>query len=407
MTRPPGTIIVGASLAGFATAEALRQRGFVGSITLIGDEPHLPYSRPALTKQVLSGAWTREQAAIVSDDRLDALDVRFLSGRRVTSVDLARRTVVAGTDHLGFETLIAATGVTPRPLPGIRSARTVRTIDDVTALRRDFGKASRVVVIGAGVLGCELAAAARVAGLHVTLVGRGPGVGIGSIGGMLRPRPEDLLAREGVDLRLGSIVTASHETGSETVLTLSDGTDVSADLVLAAVGSSPATSWLEGNGLDLSDGVLCDAAGRAADALFAVGDVARWRNPVTGQARRIEHQSNAIDQANAVAEFVTTGAVGIPPHSFFWTELFGIRIQAVGNFPREAELDFVTGAGNEERFVATVRNDDGVHGVIGWNMAREFRAARVLLPDPPSPRLDAPLHGASRAIPSRKGTALL
>ncbi|SEE77494.1 NAD(P)/FAD-dependent oxidoreductase [Ruania alba] len=380
-TGTPHIVIVGASLSGLTTAEALRERGEKAPITLIGAEQHLPYNRPALSKQVLLGTWTPEQAAITDRVRLDALDVQFLPGMRAESLDLASRTVSLDGRDVPYSTLIVATGARPRTLPHVPSAHTVRTLDDAAALRAAFDRASRVVIVGAGVLGCEIAAAARSQGLEVTLLGRGDAVRLGAVGNLLEHRVDKLLGEHGVDLRLSREVLGAHEGSDHTTLYLADG-QLRADLVVGAIGCEPEVEWLRGSGLALDDGILCDATGRAAPGVFAVGDVARWTDAATGAPIRVEHQLRGIEHARAVAEQIATGTSSPVGHPFYWTELFGTRIQVLGTFPGDVELRPEAGDMNGDRFVAVAYVGDTATGVIGWNMARAFRAARLRLPDP-------------------------
>lgn len=246
MSTADGILIVGASLSGFSVAEALSERGATAPITMIGAEPHLPYSRPALSKQVLSGQWTAEQAAITDVERLDAADITFMPGVRAHGVDLAERRVLTDRGELGFETLVIATGVVPRRLDAIPSARTIRTLDDIVALRAAFAAGPRVAVVGAGVLGCELASAAREAGLAVTLIGRSTGVGLGPAVRLIGSRAEDLLSAHGIDLRLGTRVVESRESGGATTLVLSDGSESSPTWSSWRSAASPRSSGCAG-----------------------------------------------------------------------------------------------------------------------------------------------------------------
>jgi len=386
MTEEPcGTVIVGASTAGLATAEALRELGCTDPITLIGDEPHLPYSRPALTKQVLSGGWTPAQATLVDAVGLQQRDVRVLVGVRATRLNLQDQEIGtvrvqdARTGRIRFRTLVIATGVTPRRHPAVPTARTVRTLDDVLALRAAWSQGPRVAVIGGGVLGCELASAARGAGLDVEIITRDPGLRPGRLGRLVDERVELLFARHGVRSRCCVDVVASRVSGRVTTLELSDGSHVEADLVLAAIGSEPAVDWLRGSGLEVRDGVLCAPDGQAAPGVFAVGDVsARW-DARAGRPVRIENQTRAIEQAHDLAATLLTGAVPATRPQYFWTELFGTRIQALGCFPPEAPLHVVAGDIDGDRFVAACGPPGAVSGVVGWSMAREFRLARALV----------------------------
>ena len=383
--QPRGTVVVGASTAGLATAEALRALGDTAPVTLVGEEPRLPYNRPSLTKQVLTGAWAPEQATLLGAAALDALGIRVVTGVRATRLDLERREVATASVEDGrpgripFETLVVATGVSARRHPAVPTALTVRTLDDVLALRAAWSAGPRVVVIGGGVLGCELASAARGAGLDVEIVTRDPGLQPGGLGRHVDERVERLFDRHGVRLRRHVDVVASRVSGEVTRLDLSDGTHVEADLVVAAIGAEPAVGWLRGSGLQLADGVLCAPDGQAAAGVYAVGDVsARW-DPRKGRYVRAENQTRAIEQAQDLAAALVTGAGAPPRQPYFWTELFGTRIQALGHVPPVAQLRVVAGEVDGDRFVAAYGPPGAACAVVGWNMAREFRLARALV----------------------------
>jgi NADPH-dependent 2,4-dienoyl-CoA reductase/sulfur reductase-like enzyme len=373
-------VIVGASLAGLTTAESLRIEGFGGSITLIGDEVHAPYSRPPLSKQVLAGVWAPHEAALRGSAELDSLGLRLLTGRRATGLNIREKYVTVDDEIVQFDHLVIATGVTARRPPTRRrlaGVHSLRTVDDVVALQNDLERAERVVVLGSGVLGSEIAAAIRKRGIDVTLVGRSRRLSLGQVGDLLSPLIARLHEDHGVKLRLGGAVTEIVGDTAVTSVSLSDDSSVPADLVVAAIGCEPATEWLEGSGLDLSDGVVCDSAGMAAPDIYAVGDVASWRDPLTGVAVRAEHQSNAIEQAQAVAHLLATGEPSPVVLPFFWSELFDTRIQAFGRFPAEVPLETVAGDPEDGSFVAASVRDGRVFGVVGWNSPRDFRKARA------------------------------
>ncbi|GAA5087487.1 FAD-dependent oxidoreductase [Microbacterium yannicii] len=362
-------LIVGASLAGLTTAESLRAQGFDGRITLLGAERHSPYSRPVLSKQVLSGEW--EAAPIRGRAELTGLGVTFRFGRRATGLDLRRREVVVGHERLAYDELVIATGAVARhPFP---ASQTLRTIEDAHRLRGRIARADRIAIIGAGVLGSEVASAARAAGCAVTLIARGEGVSVGTLGLRLSARVAGLLRENGVELRTRARVVGVDASGVH----LADGATVDASVVVSAVGCTPAVGWLRGSGLEIADGVVCDANGRAADGIHAVGDVAAWTDPADGRPRRVEHQQTAILQAQAVARAVATGAACPPIEPFFWTTLFGTRILVHGTVHPDAELQVIAGDDDGDRFVLAARREGRVEALVGWNMAREFRMARA------------------------------
>jgi 3-phenylpropionate/trans-cinnamate dioxygenase ferredoxin reductase subunit len=375
-------VIVGASVAGLTTAEALRAEGFTGGITLVGAEVHAPYDRPPLSKHVLTGEWMPDQAALNQPDELTALGLKLILGRMATALDVSARTVTVGDDLIPYDRLVIATGVAARRMAGTRNlagVHSLRTLDDVIALRDGLDIARHVAVVGAGVLGSEIAAAARKRGLDVTLVGRSRELRLGQVGAHLSARIAELHRDNGVDLRLGVDVTEVVGERRVSAVRLSDGALIEADLVVAAIGSIPATGWLEGSGLDLADGVVCDANGVAAPDIYAVGDVARWRDDAATTTSRAEHQLKAIEQAQAVARLMLTGEVTPSIVPFFWSELYGTRIQAYGSFPADIPLVTLAGDSNGERFVAASILDGRTVGVVGWNMPRDFRLARAAM----------------------------
>ena len=388
-------VIVGASVGGLTTAEALRHEGFKGPITLVGDEARLPYRRPPLSKQVLTGEWPPERTHLLDSDGLAKLDLRLMLGRRASRLDTAAHRLMVDDDVVPYDSLVVATGVKARQLPGMDDARgvhTLRTLDDVDAIRADLETATRVVVVGAGVLGSEIASAARHLGLRVVLVGRSMAMRMGQVGDHLSARIEELHRANGVDVRTGVDVVDVSETGAHRLVALSDGELVETDLVIAAIGGIPSTDWLAGSDLDLSDGVVCDASGLAAPDVYAVGDVAQWRHEAGCPVPRAEHHLNAVEQALAVAHQLVTGE---PPGAvvpFFWSELYDTRIQAYGRFAADSPLETIAGDMGEQRFVAASRHDDRTIGVVGWNMPRDFRDARTLV--------DASISAPHQGVPS-------
>jgi NADPH-dependent 2,4-dienoyl-CoA reductase/sulfur reductase-like enzyme len=337
-------------------------------VTLAGDERHAPYARPPLTKQLLTAAWDPARTALTDRRGLDALGVRFLSGRPATALDLRARRVRVGRDWLDFDALVVATGLTARRpvgVPGGGRTLVLRTLDDAVAIAERMRSSESVAILGTGILGCELASAARVLGRRVTLVGRSPRIPFGSLGHLLGGRIELLLRDHGVNVVLGRDVARSRATVRD------------ADLVVAAIGSSPAVGWLAGSGLDTSDGILCDETGAAAPGVYAIGDVARWRDPRSGIAVRVEHQANAIAQGQAVARTILGRGDPVSLVTSFWSEILGTRILALGDFPPDGTVTGIDGDLGSDRFVALVSRHGVPSGLIGWNMPREFRIARA------------------------------
>jgi NADPH-dependent 2,4-dienoyl-CoA reductase/sulfur reductase-like enzyme len=399
-------VVVGLSAAGLTAAETLRRRGYDGTLTLIGAEPHPPYDRPPLSKQILAGAWEPERAALRSAEQLAALDADVRLGTAATGLDLAgRRVSLADGERVGFDALVIATGVTPRPLPGseLAGVHVLRTLDDALALRAALSAGPRVVVVGGGFLGTETAAAARARGLEVTVVEPEPvpvrrpfGDRIGALVAGLH-RDHGTRLRCGVPLR-GLRAADGRVSGVE----LADDTVLNADLVVLAVGSVPATGWLRGSGLALGDGVECDQWCRAAPGVYAAGDVASWHNPHFGTRMRLEHRMNATEQAMAAAGNLLGAATPFAPVPYFWTDQYQTRIQAYGIFPAGAEQVVLDGDPADGRFTAAYGQRGHVVGVLGWNAPREVRALRALVADraPWPPRDEAVV-----AVPAKRACA--
>ena len=378
-------LIVGASAAGLATAEALRNKGYDGRLTLVGDEAHLPYDRPPLSKQVLSGAWQPERVRLRDDQAIDKLDAELRLGRKAVGLDTAGRKVLLDDgDRVAYDALVIATGVTPRRLPGddLEGVHVLRTLDDALALRADLLDGTKAVVVGAGFLGAEVAAVARTMGLGVTLVDPLPvpmrrqfGDGIGELVGRMH-------SDHGVSLRLGVGVARFVESvGRVAAVELTDGTKLDADVVVVGVGSTPTTGWLADSGLTLGNGVECDAECRAAPGIYAAGDVASWHNPHFGLRMRVEHRLNATEQGMAVAANILGEQRPFAPVPYFWSDQYDARIQAFGIFPEDADVTVVHGSPEERKFVAAYGHEGKVVGVLGWNSHRELRKLRQLVVD--------------------------
>lgn len=313
MTAPGDVVVVGASLAGLRAAEALRRGGFQGRLTMIGEEPHFPpYDRPPLSKEVLTGAFVPERARLRTRPGLGA-GMRL--GHRATGLDIANHEIrLDDGSAVGFDGLIIATGATPRRLPervthSLAGIMTLRTIEDSLALRRELAGNPRVVVIGAGFLGTEVASACCAMGIHVTVIEALSYPLMRVLGPEIGRVVADLHRDNGVRLLLDTAVAECIGDRHVEQVLLADGSTVPADLVVVAVGAEPETSWLAGSGLLLEDGVVLDetCAALGTGGIVAAGDVARWRNARFGVSMRIEHWTNAVDQAETAAANLLRG----------------------------------------------------------------------------------------------------
>ncbi|MGW1376450.1 NAD(P)/FAD-dependent oxidoreductase [Streptomyces sp. NPDC002446] len=410
MTARP-IAVVGASAAGLAAAEALRRLGWRGPLTLIGDEPHLPYDRPPLSKQLLHGAWEAEKLLLRTAEQLAPLDLDLRLGTRATGLDVAGRTLTLdGREELGCAGVIIATGVAARTLPGAdRTAgvHTLRTLDDALALRdRLTGGARRLVVVGNGVLGCEAAAVARELGHDVTLVGARPIPMAAAVG----TEVGELLAEEhrarGVRLLTGAVDGFESAADSVTAVRLAHGgtpgdggaaagggTRLPADTVLLAIGSTPAVGWLGDPALDTTDGLRCDAYCAAAPGIYAAGDVARWDHPLHGRPLRFEHRMNATEQGMAAARnlLAELAPEGVPaqerrpfaPVPYFWSDQYAVKIQAYGLTAGADRVETTVLDRAERRTVALYGRDGNAVGVLAAGLPpRQVRALRALVATP-------------------------
>ncbi|MFJ9929842.1 Reductase C-terminal [Streptomyces misionensis] len=337
-------VVAGAAMAGLRAAEQLRAAGWTGPITLIGDEPHMPYNRPPLSKEVLAGKAPFESLAF--RPRASVADVRWRLGSTVVAADLDRRTVrLDDGETLAYAGLVVATGMRPRRLrcPGPLTGRhTVRTLDDAQGLRAALTRpGAKVVVVGAGFIGCEVAATAAALGAaEVTVVDPQPLPMVGPLGDLLAGALLGRHERRGVRFALGRGVAAFEGEDHVTGVVLDDGTVLPADVVVESVGSVANTEWLDGNGLDLSDGVLTDEHLRAGGRpeVVAVGDVARFPNArYDGVPRRVEHWSIPTDTAKHAARVLAAHLAGddpglapFAPLPTFWSDQHDFRLQSFG-----------------------------------------------------------------------------
>ncbi|MFC3996012.1 NAD(P)/FAD-dependent oxidoreductase [Nocardiopsis sediminis] len=407
MTVPSSVLVVGASAAGLSTAEALRRKGYEGALTLLGAEPHPPYDRPPLSKQVLSGTWDPERARLRPQETLDRLDAEFVLGDPATGLDAAERTVRTASGRvLRADAVVVATGLRPRALPGqdgLAGVHVLRTLGDAAALRADLLESGRVVVVGDGVLGAEAAATARGMGLDVTLAGPQPTPLALQFGPLASGLLAGLHTERGVALRLGTAVSGlAGRDGRVTGVRLDTGEVLPADTVVVALGAAPATEWLAGSGLRVDNGLVCDSHCRAAEGVHAVGDVARWHHDRLGALIRLENRTNATEQAAAVAADILGEGRAYAPVPYFWTDQFDAKIHVHGVLSADAEATVVDGDVADRRFVALYRRNGAVTGVLGWNMPKQARVLRRRLADAfwdpaESDRLSAPLAAGSPA----------
>jgi 3-phenylpropionate/trans-cinnamate dioxygenase ferredoxin reductase subunit len=377
-------VIVGASAAGLTVAETLRREGFAGEITMVGDEPHLPYDRPPLSKQVLSGVWEPERVQLREKIFYPQNDIQLRLGTAATGLDTEAHEVLLGDKRIEYDKVVIATGVQPRQLPGHNTGgglHVVRTVDDAIRLRRAFDKPATFVVIGAGFLGCEAAASARKQGLDVTLVDPLPHPMVRQFGPYVGNLIAELHMAQGVKVETSVPVdyVESDWTDRVTGVKLHNGTTIPADLVLVAIGATPATDWLAGSNVPVDNGVLCDEYLMAAPDVYAAGDVASWHHRKFGQRMRVEHRMNATEQGMAVARNLLGAETPFEPIPYFWTDQFDEKLAAFGLLGADAEVTIEHGDPADNKFIAHYRHNGELTGVFGWNMNRDLRKERKLL----------------------------
>ena len=389
------SVIVGASLAGINAARTLRLQGHTGSIIVVDADSERPYDRPPLSKQMLTGEWEPEKILLPAGK--EDLDLEFRLGVRAKAVDLAARQItLEGADgtvaNTAFDSLIIASGASARRLPdtaGIAGVHVVRTLADSLALRAELEAGpSRVVVIGAGFIGAEVASSCRKRGIEVTLVEAMPLPLERILGAEMGRVCAQVHIENGVDLRLGTGVLQLETEivdGAEKVVgvALTDGTSVATEVVVVGIGVTLNVDWLEGSGLTLDDGVVCDNTLLAAPGVVAAGDIARYPSARFGRMLRVEHWETAIAGGEAAARRLLAEASGETPVVFdpipwFWSDQYDRKIQLAGRpMPTDACV-VVHGSTDEFRFVALYGDGDRLTGVLGMNRPRHVVQLRAL-----------------------------
>jgi len=378
--------VVGASLAGLRSAEALRRRGYEGRLALVGAEAELPYDRPPLSKELLRGDREPDKIRLAKPEAFDALELELHLGVAAEALRPAERSLeLSDGQRLDYEGLVIATGARARALPGSQPTpglHTLRSLDDALRIRAAMEKGPRVAVVGAGFIGAEVAASCRQRGLDVSVIESLPSpmarVLNAEVGGVCSAVHRD----HGVDLRFGVSVAALEGAGRVERLQLSDGSSLDADLVVVGIGAVPESAWLESSGLPLEDGVVCDArCATPAPGVVAAGDVARWYHEAYGESIRIEHWTNAVEQADAAAARLLDGASTPPftPVPFVWSDQFDLKIQATGRIHPDDEMFVAHGSLAERRFVALFGREGRLQGALAINRVRELMGYRRML----------------------------
>jgi NADPH-dependent 2,4-dienoyl-CoA reductase/sulfur reductase-like enzyme len=386
-------VIVGGSVAGITAAGALRSRGFDGEITVIDADPHQPYDKPPLSKRILTGQQAPAEIALRKPETLAELRLDHRVATRATALDTTRRRVTLehqrATEQLPYDGVIIATGSAARHIPAwerLDGVQTLRTLDDALALKKllDTGSA-RVVIVGAGFIGLEVASSAHALGLHVTVIEPLPAPVVRGLGEQMGHVVAAKHRAQGIDLRLGIGVADVRGTKRVEQVELADGAVIEADIVIVGIGASPVTDWLGESSLTINDGVVCDATLAAGPpGVYAAGDVARWPNPLLGETVRVEHWTNAADQGHAVAGNLLahlSGGAGteFADVPFFWSDQLGGRIQFLGRAGPDDHVEVVHGASDQDKFIALYGNRDRLTAVLGLSSPRLLMPYKALL----------------------------
>ena len=370
-------VVVGGGVAGIRAAETLRHDGYDGALTIVGAERYAPYHRPPLSKKLLSGQVHR--AGIDMAPQLD-MDARVLRGATAVGLDTAAGTVHVRDDGqnltLGYDGVVIASGAEPREWPGGPTPDGVlllRTVGDCLSIRERLGSRPRVVVVGAGFIGSEVAATCRLRGLDVVLIEQASAPLVQALGAELAPCWAKLHREHGVDLRVDVGVDGFVGNGQVEAVRLTDGSQVPADVVIVGLGVSPATAWLEGSGLRLDDGVVCDARGVAEGntgdgVVVAAGDVARWWHPLYERHLRTEHWDDAARQGEAAARTLLAGperAEAFDAVPYFWSDQYDVKVQMFGIPTDYDAVEVVEGDLSGWEFVAAYGREGRTIAVVG------------------------------------------
>ena len=384
-------VIVGASLAGLRAAQAARKAGFDGELLMVGEEPHLPYTRPPLSKELLAGEHDVERVHFPCD----TLEAEWRLGVPAAGLDRRRsRVVLADGEEVAYDRLILATGSRPRPWPGAGSeldgVHLLRKLDDALALRAAFDGRPRVAIVGAGFIGCEVAQTARKEGLEVTLIDVAPTPML-PLGPELGEWCAELHRENGVDVRLGTGVAALvGNDGKVEAVELVGGERVAADVVVIGLGAIPNTDWLAGSGLAADPGLPCDSTlTTVADPdILGAGDIVSWPHPLAeGEAVRIEHWTVAAEQGQLAGRNALVAPNERKPYvapPYFWSDQYDRKIQSVGLPGRADHLERLESTPDQWRVVYAGERDGRLVGVIAINAARRLGVYRMALEDPPA-----------------------
>lgn len=378
-TQQASVLVVGASLAGLSAVRALRARGYDGQLTIAGSEQTVPYDRPRLSKEFLTGSLSEDDLSLLSGEDA-ALDVDWLMNRTATALTStesgAYRVSFADGTHAEAEAVILATGARARTLPGcagMSGVHTLRGLDDARALRASLRQTRNVVIVGAGFIGAEVASSAASMGLDVTIVEASPTPLAGPLGAELGAICAGQHAAHGVQLLTGAVVERLAGDTRVQAVHLTDGRVLPADTVLVGIGAVPNVEWAANSGIVIDDGFITDSYGQTnLPGVYAIGDCARTYDHWLEAYHRSEHWSNAIAQAGIVADALMGATPGPAPIPYFWSHQYGKMLQFAGTRHNADEIRWIDGDPYSGSFVATYERQGVPVGVFAMNNVRLF-----------------------------------
>lgn len=377
-------VVAGAGLAGLRSAEALRRRGFDGSLVMIGAEAGMPYDRPPLSKEVLKGTKALSDTLLCDRAHFDELDIDLQLGTRCLDIDISAKRIQTEAGWIDFDGCVIATGAAPRRLRSmgdLEGVYVLRTADDAGLIASVIDHGPRAVVVGAGFIGAEVAASLRARGLDVTVVEALPAPLAGILGPDLAQICTQLHHDHGTKLVCGVGVERLEGSGRVERVVLTDGRVLEADLVIVGIGATPNIDWLRQSTLNVTDGVVCDATLHAGHpAIVACGDVAQWPNDLFRKSMRCEHWTNAVEQAIAAARNLLAGPDASVPFrsaAYFWSEQYGVRLQSIG-YIAGLPGDLIAGSVDERRFIMCFRDSNRLAGAFAMNSPRLLMKAKTL-----------------------------
>lgn len=373
-----GILIVGGSVGGVRTARALRSEGYAGPVTVVEAESHVPYDKPPLSKMPLD---RDAHVPLLTTDEARDLDIELLLGTVAVELRARANELVLGDGAvLGYDELVIATGAAARPSPWTSpGVHVLRTLADARALRESLKGAARLLVVGAGFIGAEVASLSRKQGIDVTIVDPAPIPMARVVGAELGQRLSDLHRANGVATKFGTTVRTLDRVDGGLRATLSDGSEFTVDAVVVGIGAVVNLGWLESSGLTLDDGVVCDEYGRTPGFahIHAVGDVAKWHQPRLGKSARVEHWTNAVEQANTVAHNIVhpEDVRAHDPVAYVWSDQYEWKIQLFGT--RDTTADPLVVEQSDPQRVAAIWQDSD--GLVSGGFTVNWPKASVLL----------------------------